>query len=76
MSVADSGIGIKQEDRARLFSMFGKLEDTSRINTSGIGLGLSICKTIVEMFEGKIYLDIEYQGGTKFNFEMKACDEA
>ena len=55
--------------------MFGKLEDTSRINTTGIGLGLSICKTIVEMFEGRIYLDTEYQDGTKFNFEMKARDE-
>lgn len=65
MSVADTGIGIKKEDKARLFSMFGKLEDTSKINTSGIGLGLNICKTIVEMFEGKITLDEEYSNNSE-----------
>jgi len=44
VSVADTGVGIKHEDRAKLFTMFGKLEATNHINTSGIGLGLSICK--------------------------------
>jgi K+-sensing histidine kinase KdpD len=39
--------------------MFGKLEATSQINTSGVGLGLSICKKIVEALEGKIYLENE-----------------
>eukprot|EP00347_Sterkiella_histriomuscorum_P003777 403362985 len=51
VSVQDTGIGIQKEDRAKLFQLFGKLEKTAQINTSGIGLGLSICKTIVEMFE-------------------------
>eukprot|EP00347_Sterkiella_histriomuscorum_P013549 403364289 len=74
VSVQDTGIGIKQEDRAKLFQLFGKLEASNSINTSGIGLGLSICKTIVEMFEGKISLDDQYTQGTKFNFQIRAQD--
>lgn len=37
--------------------MFGKLKSTSSINTSGIGLGLFICKRICETFDGKISLE-------------------
>lgn len=37
--------------------MFGKLEATQHLNTSGVGLGLSICKKIVEALEGSIYLE-------------------
>jgi K+-sensing histidine kinase KdpD len=37
--------------------MFGKLEATSQMNTSGVGLGLSICKKIVEALDGSIYLE-------------------
>lgn len=43
----DTGLGIKEEDKPKLFKLFGKLEDTAHINTSGIGLGLNICKKIV-----------------------------
>lgn len=57
ISVCDTGIGIKQEDRKKIFKPFGKLEDTANINTCGIGLGVSICKQIVEGLGGEIFIE-------------------
>lgn len=48
-TVEDTGIGIKEEDKNKLFKMFGKLEqDDTKINTQGIGLGLTICQNILK----------------------------
>ena len=41
--VVDTGRGIKAEDMAKLFSLFGKLRRTADINSEGIGMGLMIC---------------------------------
>jgi signal transduction histidine kinase len=47
-SIADNGIGIKDEDKAKLFKMFGKVGfDNEKINPTGIGLGLTICNKIL-----------------------------
>jgi K+-sensing histidine kinase KdpD len=71
--VSDTGIGIKEEDRSKIFQMFGKLEATASINTTGIGLGLSICKKIVEALDGYIYLEENESAscGTTFVFAVK-----
>eukprot|EP00347_Sterkiella_histriomuscorum_P016419 403353254 len=71
VSVADTGVGIKIEDQEKLFKIFGKLEQTSNINTQGIGLGLGICKNLVEMLGGKILIESDYQNGAKFTFTIK-----
>ena len=52
ISVADSGIGIKQEDQHNLFSLFSRLSEGRILDKNGIGLGLTICRTIVEQFGG------------------------
>jgi signal transduction histidine kinase len=74
--VKDSGIGISRVDQSKLFRLFGKLSgtDSASKNTSGIGLGLSICKKIVESFGGRI--NVQSEGvpglGSSFTFNVKA----
>jgi len=46
--VKDTGVGIQEENLNKLFKLFGFLDATKELNTSGIGLGLHICKMIVE----------------------------
>ena len=54
VSVKDTGVGISPENINKLFTEFGKLEQHSNLNPNGIGLGLKICKEIVEKLGGTI----------------------
>jgi len=68
VTVADSGIGIKDEDKNKLFQLFGILDATKEINTKGIGLGLHICKLICEEFGGTCSFSSMYGLGSEFTF--------
>ena len=48
------GMGIKENDKAKLFKLFGFVKSTESVNTRGIGLGLVISKKITEEFGGEI----------------------
>ena len=77
VSVSDTGVGIKEEEKASLFKMYGKLEGTADINTQGVGLGLNIsyelAKLLNEDEEGSgIRVESEYQRGSTFWFPIKA----
>lgn len=43
ISVRDTGVGIQDKDKEKLFKLFGYVNDTTQMNTHGIGLGLVIC---------------------------------
>ncbi|TNV84250.1 hypothetical protein FGO68_gene11933 [Halteria grandinella] len=71
--VKDTGIGISEEDQKSLFQVFGKLKNTESINTSGIGLGLYICRQLCKALKGDIkLLDSQVSMGTCFQFKIKA----
>jgi signal transduction histidine kinase len=66
IEVEDTGIGISDDDRGKLFKMFGKLKASSYINTEGVGLGLTISKSIIDQLKGQIGLESEVGVGTTF----------
>ena len=76
IEVTDSGIGISQEQQARLFQSFQQAESGTSRKFGGTGLGLSISKSIVEMMGGKIWVESELDEGATFafTFRMKLGD--
>ncbi len=69
-SVKDSGIGIAEENKKRVFEPFFQEEQTMYRKYSGTGLGLAICKGIIESQNGRIWLDSEKGKGTTFYFTV------
>lgn len=70
ISVADTGIGIAQEDLPRVFDKFTQLGNTLTDKPKGTGLGLSICRYIVEKHGGEIWLTSKEGLGTTFFFTL------
>ena len=70
MAVEDTGIGIREEDIRHLFGLFSKIRDKRVENPLGVGLGLAICKQLVELMRGQIHVVSEYGRGTKFFFNV------
>jgi len=69
VSVADSGSGLAPEVSAHLFQPFVTTKQ------KGMGLGLSICRTIVEAHGGRIWVESRPQGGTIFRFTLRMATE-
>ena len=56
ITVRDTGFGISNEDIPNLFQEFSKAKDDQNLNPNGIGLGLFICKRIVQACGGEIWV--------------------
>ena len=69
ISVADSGIGIKEEDQKKIFQQYFRTEESKDFAT-GTGLGLNIARNLVEMQGGVIWFESEYHTGTTFHFTI------
>ena len=64
--IKDSGIGMKPEEKNRLFNEFFRAKNEKTRGISGTGLGLTIVKRIVDSYHGKIEVESEYGLGTSF----------
>ncbi len=70
ISVTDTGIGISDEDKNKLFASYVRVDQKKNRNIEGTGLGLSITKQLVALMGGRISLESEYGMGSKFSVEI------
>ncbi|CAD8146510.1 unnamed protein product [Paramecium octaurelia] len=79
ISVEDTGVGLKPEDKSKLFQPFGKLEDTKNMNTQGVGLGLMISNVLAQKLSGNDEgLQVDSKGvdkGSRFLFKIQDVSE-
>ncbi len=71
VSVADTGIGIKQEDMDRLFKAFERIEEKRNRNIEGTGLGMSIAQSFLGMMGSKLQVQSVYGEGSVFSFDLE-----
>jgi len=70
ISVADSGIGISKEDQEKLFQPFKQIDSSLARKFEGTGLGLALCKRMVELHGGRIWLESKEGKGSTFSFTI------
>jgi len=70
VSVIDTGSGIREEDRDKLFKSFVRIEERRNHLIEGSGLGLSICKQLLDLMGGTITVESEYGKGSTFSFVL------
>ena len=71
VSVADTGIGIREEDKEKLFKSFQRLDERKNHSIEGTGLGLHITNLLLQMMEGSVSFESEYGKGSTFTIVVQ-----
>lgn len=70
ISVHDQGIGIKKEDQQNIFERYYRVDGPNIGSIAGFGIGLYLCKEIIELHTGQITVDSDETTGTIFSFKL------
>jgi PAS domain S-box-containing protein len=73
VTVADTGIGIAADDLERIFEKFYQAGNTTKGVRQGTGLGLTICKQLIDMQGGTIWVESTPEAGSRFHFTLPLC---
>ncbi len=73
ISITDNGIGIDPDQADRLFQIFQRLHTEDEYE--GLGIGLALCKRIVERHNGRIWVESEPGQGATFTFTLPTAKE-
>ena len=71
LAVRDTGLGMTQDEQTRLFQPFMQADNSTTRRFGGTGLGLVICKQLVERMGGKLWVDSEPGRGSTFHFNAR-----
>ncbi len=71
VKIADTGIGMKEEDMDKLFSPFTRIEEKRNRSVEGTGLGMSIVKQLLSLMDSHLDVTSVYGEGSEFSFEIK-----
>jgi signal transduction histidine kinase len=72
VTVRDNGVGVSPEDGARIFGMFAR----AHADQEGTGIGLAVCRRVVEAHGGRIWVEPAEGGGSAFRFTLPAHADA
>lgn len=75
VEVSDNGIGIAENDLQNVFNSYYQGTVSEKVNDLGVGLGLNICKEIVELFDGNISIESSQSKGTTVTFNLILAKE-
>lgn len=70
IEIEDNGVGIPEENLKNIFDLYYQGNVSNKMNDLGVGLGLNLCKEIVELFDGEINVESKEGKGTKIVFNL------
>jgi signal transduction histidine kinase len=76
VQVSDSGSGIPASDKEKIFEKFHQIKQGRKIAGQGVGLGLSICRTIIQAHRGAIWVENNPGGGSRFMLLLRRGHDA
>ena len=72
IEISDNGNGISDTDKLKIFDMFFTSSNNTGDNRRGLGLGLSLCQSIINAHDGEIWVSDNKPKGTIFSFTLKS----